>query len=63
MVEVNGVPGALMLDDHDRIAAVLSLEIADGQIRRVMSVVNPEKLAHLGVVANLGELLGRPAES
>ena len=57
LVEVNGAPGALLLDAHHRVAAVLSLEIADGQIRRVMSVVNPEKLAHIGAVANLGELL------
>jgi RNA polymerase sigma-70 factor (TIGR02957 family) len=62
-VEVNGGPGALVLDAHDRIAAVLSLEIADGQIRRVMSVVNPDKLAHIGTVANLGELLRGATES
>jgi RNA polymerase sigma-70 factor (TIGR02957 family) len=61
--EVNGGPGALVLDAQDRIAAVLSLEIADGQIRRVMSVVNPDKLAHIGAVANLGELLRGGAES
>jgi RNA polymerase sigma-70 factor (ECF subfamily) len=63
LVEVNGAPGALMLDDRDRIAAVLALEIADGQIQRVMSVVNPDKLAHIGAVTNLGELLGRSASS
>ncbi len=62
-VEVNGGPGALVLDAHDRIAAVLSLEFADGQIRRVMSVVNPDKLAHIGTVANLGELLRGGTES
>ncbi len=57
LVEVNGGPGALVLDTHNRIAAALSLEFGDGQITRVMSVVNPEKLTHLGAVANLGELL------
>ena len=36
---------------------MLALEIDGGQITRVMSVVNPDKLAHIGAVANLGELL------
>lgn len=63
VVEVNGGPGALVLDAQDRIAAALSLEIANGQITRVMSVVNPDKLAHLGVVANLGELFRTGAQS
>ena len=63
MVEVNGGPGALVLDVYDRIAAVLSLEIADGQITRVMSVVNPQKLTHLGDVANLGDLFRRGSQS
>ncbi|MGH2861378.1 MAG: RNA polymerase sigma-70 factor [Solirubrobacteraceae bacterium] len=56
-VEVNGGPGALILDAQGRIAGALSLEVADGQITRVMSVVNPDKLAHIGVVTSLGELL------
>jgi RNA polymerase sigma-70 factor (ECF subfamily) len=62
-VELNGGPGALLLDAEDRVAGALALEISDGQITRVMSVVNPDKLAHLGVVANLGELLRNRASS
>ena len=57
LVEVNGGPGALVLDRQNRVAAALSLEIVEGQITRVMSVVNPDKLAHIGTVANLGELI------
>jgi RNA polymerase sigma-70 factor (ECF subfamily) len=56
-VEVNGAPGALLLDGKDRLIGVWSLEIAEGQIRAVNSIVNPEKLAHLGPVADLGALL------
>lgn len=63
MVEVNGGPGALVLDAYDRIAAVLCLEFSEGRISRVMSVVNPEKLDHLGEVANLGELFDRGSQS
>ena len=63
LVEVNGGPGALVLDVYDRVAAVIALEIVNGRIRRVMSVVNPDKLAHLGDVTNLGELFRGGAQS
>ena len=56
-VEINGAPGALLLDGEQRLIGVWSLEIADGRIRSVRSVVNPEKLAHLGPVADLKALL------
>jgi RNA polymerase sigma-70 factor (TIGR02957 family) len=57
IVEVNGGPGALLLDGQERLLAVWAFEIADGQIRSVSSIVNPDKLAHLGPVADLGSLL------
>jgi hypothetical protein len=63
LVEINGGPGALALDANHRVMAALSLEIADGQIQQVMSVVNPDKLAHIGEVANLGEMLRGGAKS
>jgi RNA polymerase sigma-70 factor (TIGR02957 family) len=56
-VEVNGGPGALYLDAQQRLIAVVALEIAGGQIRSVSSIVNPDKLAHLGPTADLGSLL------
>lgn len=59
LVQINGGPGALVLDSRGRLAAALALEISDGHVQRVMSVVNPEKLTHLGAVSNIGELLRR----
>jgi RNA polymerase sigma-70 factor (ECF subfamily) len=56
-VEVNGAPGALLLDGENRLIGVWALEIANRQIQRVSSVVNPDKLAHLGPVADLAALL------
>jgi RNA polymerase sigma-70 factor (ECF subfamily) len=53
LVDVNGRPGALGLDGQQRILFVLSLHIADGQIRDIRSVVNPDKLRHLGPVSDL----------
>jgi RNA polymerase sigma-70 factor (ECF subfamily) len=57
--EVNGGPGAVSRDPEGNIVSVLSMQIADGQIQSMSSVVNPDKLAHLGPVGDLGELLQR----
>jgi RNA polymerase sigma-70 factor (TIGR02957 family) len=56
-VEVNGGPGALLLDGEARLIAVWSLEIGDGGIEQISSVVNPDKLAHLGAVADVRALM------
>ncbi len=55
--EVNGQPGALVLDRKGRLVNVLALDVADGQVQTIRSIVNPDKLRHLGPIANLGELL------
>ena len=56
-VEVNGGPGALLLDAQRRLIGVLALDIAGGQITSISSIVNPDKLTHLGPVADFGSLL------
>jgi RNA polymerase sigma-70 factor (TIGR02957 family) len=56
-VEVNGQPGAVTLDRDGRVISVMALDIADGQIQGVSSIVNPDKLAHVGPVADLRALL------
>jgi RNA polymerase sigma-70 factor (TIGR02957 family) len=48
VVEVNGGPGALYLDAQQRLIGVMALEISGGQITGISSIVNPDKLAHLG---------------
>jgi RNA polymerase sigma-70 factor (ECF subfamily) len=55
--EVNGQPGALFFDREGRLAGVMILDVADGQIQAVSTIVNPEKLRHLGPVADLRALL------
>jgi RNA polymerase sigma-70 factor (ECF subfamily) len=52
-VEVNGQPGAKLVDGSDRVVGVWSLDTADGRVQCVRSVVNPEKLRHLGPVSDL----------
>jgi RNA polymerase sigma-70 factor (ECF subfamily) len=49
-VEVNGGPGALLLDGEDRLISVWAIEIVDNQIQSIKSIVNPDKLDHLGPV-------------
>jgi RNA polymerase sigma-70 factor (ECF subfamily) len=56
-VEVNGGPGVLYLDAQERLIAVVALEIASGQITSINSIVNPDKLAHLGPTADLAAML------
>jgi hypothetical protein len=55
--EVNGQPGALFLDREGRLAGVMILDVADGQIQGVSSIVNLDTLQHLGPVADLSALL------
>lgn len=45
---VNGQPGALVRAPDGRLLNVLSLEIRGGVIQAVRSVINPDKLRHLG---------------
>ena len=54
--EVNGQPGALALGPDGAIIAVLSIDIADGQVQTVRSVISRPKLAHLGPLADLSDL-------
>jgi RNA polymerase sigma-70 factor, ECF subfamily len=49
---VNGQPGAMFLDHQDRLIAVIELDIADGAVQSIRSVVNPDKLQHLGPVSD-----------
>jgi RNA polymerase sigma-70 factor (TIGR02957 family) len=57
MVEVNGQPGAMTLDGGGGIISVMALDIEDGEIKAIRSVVNPDKLRHLGQVADTRALL------
>jgi RNA polymerase sigma-70 factor (ECF subfamily) len=56
-VEVNGGPGALLLDTEQRLLGVVALEVAGGQITTISGIVNPDKLAHLGPLADYTSLL------
>ena len=54
---VNGQPGAIFLDPEGRLTNVWSLDIVDGAVQTVRSVINPDKLQHLGPVADVRAIL------
>jgi RNA polymerase sigma-70 factor (TIGR02957 family) len=62
-VSVNGQPGLEYLDSEGRLIGVMSIDIAEGKIQAIRSIVNPEKLGHLGPVADPQELFRRIRES
>jgi RNA polymerase sigma-70 factor (TIGR02957 family) len=57
VVEVNGAPGAVFRDARRGLISVIALDITDRQIASIDSVVNPDKLAHLGPVGDFRSLL------
>ena len=50
--EVNGQPGAIFRDRHNKVLFALVLDVLDGQIQTIRSVSNPDKLGHVGPVAD-----------
>ena len=59
---VNGQPGAVSYDAEGRVINVFQLDIADGLVQAIRSVVNPDKLRHLGPLSDVA-LLARPDPS
>jgi RNA polymerase sigma-70 factor (ECF subfamily) len=54
---VNGQPGALFRMPGGEIASVMMLTVTDGKVSEIFSIVNPDKLQHLGEVADLNQYL------
>jgi RNA polymerase sigma-70 factor (TIGR02957 family) len=54
---VNGQPGAVVTDADGGLIGVWSLGIAEDRIQSIRSLVNPDKLAHLGPVSGLTAML------
>ena len=49
---VNGQPGAIFRDRDGKVVNTWTLDIADGQVQAIRTVLNPDKLAHVGPVAD-----------
>lgn len=50
--EVNGQPGAIIRDRDGLIVIAWAIDILDGRIHTIRSIANPDKLGHLGPVAD-----------
>ncbi|MGQ5655985.1 RNA polymerase sigma-70 factor [Streptomyces sp. EKR5.2] len=50
--EVNGQPGAVFRDRDGLVLHTLVLEVLHGRIQTIRTVINPDKLGHLGPVAD-----------
>ncbi|GAA4096913.1 RNA polymerase sigma-70 factor [Nonomuraea soli] len=50
--EVNGQPGAIFRDREGKVLYALALDVMEGRVQTIRAVINPEKLAHVGPVAD-----------
>ncbi|MFH8465884.1 RNA polymerase sigma-70 factor [Streptomyces sp. NPDC017991] len=50
--EINGRPGAVFRDRDGKVLHTMVLEALGGRIQAIRSVINPDKLGHLGPVAD-----------
>jgi RNA polymerase sigma-70 factor (ECF subfamily) len=46
--EINGQPGALLLDASGRAVVAISIDVADDLVHTIRAISNPEKLRHIG---------------
>jgi RNA polymerase sigma-70 factor (TIGR02957 family) len=50
--DINGQPGAIFRDRDGKVLHTLALDMLDGQIQTIRAVINPDKLGHIGPVAD-----------
>ena len=50
--DVNGQPGAIFRDRDNKVLFTLTLDVLHGKIQTVRAVTNPDKLRHVGPVAD-----------
>jgi RNA polymerase sigma-70 factor (ECF subfamily) len=50
--EMNGQPGAILRDRDGKVIGTMTLDVLDGRIQTIRAVLNPDKLRHLGPVAD-----------
>ncbi|WP_147917228.1 RNA polymerase sigma-70 factor [Ruania zhangjianzhongii] len=55
--QVNGQPGAILRDRDGNVINTLALDIAEDQVQTIRAVINPDKLGHLGPVADVWSVL------
>ncbi|MES5825344.1 RNA polymerase sigma-70 factor [Streptomyces sp. RG80] len=49
---LNGQPGAILRDRDGKVVNTWTLDVVEGRVQTILSVTNPDKLGHLGPVAD-----------
>lgn len=55
--QVNGQPGAVFRDRDGRVVNAMALDVVPGGVQTIRSVINPDKLGHVGPVADAWSVL------
>ena len=55
-VDVNGQPGVLVRDADGLLVNVMAFDVLDGQVATIRGIINRDKLAHLGPLADVQAL-------
>ena len=61
--ELNGQPGAILRDRDNKVLNTWTLDIVDGQVQTIRTVSNPDKLGHVGPVADAWAVLREANEA
>jgi RNA polymerase sigma-70 factor, ECF subfamily len=67
--EVNGQPDAIFRDRDNKVLNTWTLDVLDGRIQAIRPVIHPDKLRHVGPVADAWAIIReaiqarRPSES
>ncbi|MFI6743049.1 RNA polymerase sigma-70 factor [Nonomuraea sp. NPDC050451] len=55
--QVNGQPGAIFRDRDGKVINTWTLDVLDGRVQAIRAVLNPDKLEHMGPVADAWAIL------
>jgi RNA polymerase sigma-70 factor (ECF subfamily) len=61
--ELNGQPGAIFRDRDGKVVNTWTIEFLDGQVQAIRTVLNPDKLRHVGPVADAFAVLREANEA
>jgi RNA polymerase sigma-70 factor (ECF subfamily) len=60
---LNGQPGAIFRDREGRVLNTWTVDVLDGRIQTIRTVLNPDTLAHVGPVADAWAVLHEASEA
>ena len=61
--ELNGQPGAIFRDREGLVLNTWTVDVLDGRIQAIRTVLNPDKLGHVGPVADAYAVLHEASEA